>query len=433
MKRLLVVSPLDMESSNSRTYHMVRHLAPHFKETIAISRTDLTQRTYRDKLVALFRVRTDVSEQGKIRWVRMSHWGNICHGLGLRLLGMKNPYSVPRWGLRRILRQVLNLFGTVFELGVFPSLIITFVSRVRGHVDVFVGEGPWEVCFGLFLRLFGKTSLVVYDDLDYAPGFQPVRGPRQNIIASLERFGVNHADVVISVGKRLADLRRKQGARNVYIIPNGVDREKFMVACQKRREKDRRYLTLIYIGYLGSWSGVNIILDAAAIVSQWIPNLRVIFVGQALQDELSAIRSRICNLDVGNIVDLRGKVAYGELPVHLAEADVGLAMFQPLDVTRYAFPLKVVEYMAAGLPVLTTKGTEAADLVTRTGTGEAVSFEEMALANAVFRMYKDTATYRQYSENAENYSKSYDWSQLVQNAYEIIDRNYREILERRGS
>ena len=425
MKRLLVVSPLEvLGSRNSRTYHLVRHLSSHFQETISISRTNITRKSFWYKLTALFRIRTKVLTEGKIRWIAMTHWGSTRDGLGFHVLGIKNPYTVKPRDPRLILQRILNLLGIVLELGILPSLVLTYMIRVRKHADVFIGEGPWEVAFALLLRALGKVRFVVYDDIDYAPGFLP-RGFRKHMISTLERFAVRHADLVISVGNRLAHLRRKQGARIVHVIPNGVDREMFSMAWRRRSEKGQRRPTLIYIGYLGSWAGVDIILDAVALASKRISGLRMILLGHGAPEDLLNLRERINNLGIEDAVDLRGEVAYIELPGHLSEADVGMAIFRPIDLTCYAFPLKVVEYMASGLPVLTTEGTEAADLVTRSDVGMVVPFDVKAVADAIYNMLQDKEKYRQYSENAIAFSKAYDWEILIRECYSLIKQGYK--------
>jgi len=106
-------------------------------------------------------------------------------------------------------------------------------------------------------------------------------------------------------------------------------------------------------------------------------------------------------------------VSYAELPSHLAEADLALAMFRPLDVTRYAFPLKVVEYMAAGLPVVTTSDTEAADLVMAAEAGKAVPFEPVAVAEACVRLLWGSQERARLSMNAQARSSAYDWTALM--------------------
>ncbi len=414
MDRLLVVTPMEVAGSyNSRTQHLVGHLAPHFRETAVVSRGDNTRQSSWEQWSALIRMRTTVRQDGSIRWISMRPWGHIRHSLGLHLLGLASPYAVPRWGLRRVLRRLLSTLGMVLELGIFPSLLLTYVARIRGHADVFIGEGHWEILLGLILRALGLARVVVYDDFDYQPGFQPISGFRRWMTAVLERVGIRRADLVISVGQRLARLRRAQGARLVHVIPNGVDVARFQVATRLRQAGGPRRPTAMYIGYLGAWAGVDLVLEAATLAAREIPNLRVIILGHGTPLEVEALRAGIDQRGLAPIVDYRGKVPYEALPAHLAEADLGLAMFRPLDLTRYAFPLKVVEYMAAGLPVVTTTDTEAADLVISFGVGAAVPFEADGVARAVVDLLRHPDRRLRQGTAAFGAAQAFDWGLLM--------------------
>jgi glycosyltransferase involved in cell wall biosynthesis len=412
--RLLVASPMEVAGNyNSRTQHLARHLAPHFRKTVVISRADNTHRSSWQQWCALLRMRTTVRQEGTIRWISLNPWGSVRGGLGLHLLGLANPYAVPRWGLRRVLRRFLSTLGVVLELGILPSLLLTYLARIRGCVDVFVGEGHWEILLGLILRALGRARVVVYDDFDYQPGFQPISELRRRMTAALERFGIRRADLVISVGERLACLRRAQGAREVRVIPNGVDVRRFGTARSQRQAGGPRRPTAIYIGYIGAWAGVDLVLDAASLVVRQIPNLRVIILGHGTPLEVEALRTGIDRRGIASIVEYRGKVPYEALPAHLAEADLGLAMFRPLDLTRYAFPLKVVEYMATGLPVVTTTDTEAADLVISSGVGAAVPFEADAVAEAVVDLLRDSDRRLGQGSAAFGAAQAFDWELLM--------------------
>ncbi len=414
MDRLLVATPLDvLGSPNSRTHHLIRHLAPHFRQTVVISRTNNTHRSRREQWSALVRIRTLVREEESIRWLSVSPWGNIRHALGLHLLGLPSPYAVPRGRLRRALRRLLSSMGVVLDLGVFPSLLLTYAARIGGRLDMFIAEGPWEALLGILLRVLRRVRVVVYDDIDYQPGFQSISGLRRWIIVRLEQFGVRRADLVISVGERLANLRLAQGARQVRVLPNGVDVARFRAATRLRWASGPRRPTAIYMGYLGAWAGVDLLLEAVALVARRLPDIRLIVLGHGMPLDLSAFRDAIRERRLEGNVEFRGEMAYSDLPVQLAEADVGLAMFRPLDLTRYAFPLKVVEYLAAGLPVVTTADTEAADLVTQADAGEAAPFDASAVAQRIIALLQDQERSRRYAKNAEVCSRAYDWEAIM--------------------
>jgi glycosyltransferase involved in cell wall biosynthesis len=227
--------------------------------------------------------------------------------------------------------------------------------------------------------------------------------------------------VVVCVGDRLAGLRRDQGAREVHVVPNGVDGTRFRPTQRHAGPGRSPRPTLIYTGYLGGWAGVDLVLDAARLVSRRLPGLRVILLGHGSALELQALRDGIRAHALENVVEYRGEVSYGELPAHLAEAHVGLAMFRPVDLTRYAFPLKVVEYMAAGLPVLTTADTEAADLVRRAGAGAAVPFDAAATAEAALEILQDAQRCQGYADNAAGFSREYDWDKIMAKYYSLLE------------
>ena len=75
-------------------------------------------------------------------------------------------------------------------------------------------------------------------------------------------------------------------------------------------------------------------------------------------DLLDELRARIERANLQNKIVLTGAVKYAQVPYYLALADVGAAPFNtavhpPLRVGFYWSPLKVHEYMAMGLPVVT--------------------------------------------------------------------------------
>ena len=178
---------------------------------------------------------------------------------------------------------------------------------------------------------------------------------------------------------------------------------------------------MIYMGYLGGWSGIELMLEAGSLVVKRIKDIRIIILGHGSEADLQALYNRIIERNLGDIVDFRGEVSYSELPVHVAEADIGLAMLRPEDVTRFAFPLKVVEYMAAGLPVLTTEDTEAADIVEQAGAGMAVSYDASKVADAIVELLTNVEQYRRCSENARAAAKEFNWEDLM--------TNYRSLLK----
>ena len=244
--------------------------------------------------------------------------------------------------------------------------------------DVAITEGPWAGLVGMQLKMLRRAAVLIYEDLDYFPG--DARTPLgKAVVIAAERLCVRRSDGVISVGHRLARLRRSQGGKVVTVIPNGADLTLF----NRPRVPHRRF-ALVYSGSLADWSGLDLVLRSLTLLRDRIPDVRFIIAGDG--PRRSTLEEIATRLRLEENVEFLGRVSYGDLPDVFAQADVGVAMLAPTDLTRPAFPLKLAEYLVAGLPVIVTADTEMGDLVEASGAGFSVPYEEDAVAQGIIRL-----------------------------------------------
>lgn len=110
---------------------------------------------------------------------------------------------------------------------------------------------------------------------------------------------------------------------------------------------------IVYMGSFFYFSGLRDALDEFAKVSKTSSNLKFLLVGGGEQD--SELRQRVATLGLTEKVIFTGFVSYQDLPRFLSIADVAVNTLEPTLVASVAFPNKVLQYMAAGLPVVSTK------------------------------------------------------------------------------
>jgi glycosyltransferase involved in cell wall biosynthesis len=110
---------------------------------------------------------------------------------------------------------------------------------------------------------------------------------------------------------------------------------------------------IVYMGSFFYFSGLIDGLDEFAEVSRTSPNLKFLVVGGGEQDR--ELRRRVAALGLSEKVIFTGFVSYEDLPGYLKIADVAVNTLEPTLVANVAFPNKVLQYLAAGLPVVSTK------------------------------------------------------------------------------
>ena len=114
---------------------------------------------------------------------------------------------------------------------------------------------------------------------------------------------------------------------------------------------------IVFSSSFRHWHGAEFLIDAAARVLQDPQARCAFFLFGGAGPSLARAKNRAHHLDIESRVAFTGAVPYEQMPHYLARAHVGVAPYQPalhgqLRLGFYWSPLKIFEYMAAGLPVV---------------------------------------------------------------------------------
>ena len=172
------------------------------------------------------------------------------------------------------------------------------------------------------------------------------------VLKYCERLAALQADAVI-IGSA--------GMRN-YLIGLGVNADKIVLLYPtaddiffqpvRRREALRQQWGLqekVVVGFVGSMASyqrVDLLLQAAAAVSQVATNIHFLLVGSGKQSEALQCFVRERHLD--SCVTFTGRVPYEEVPEYCGAMDMCIIPY----ATWYASPTKLFEYAATGKPVI---------------------------------------------------------------------------------
>jgi glycosyltransferase involved in cell wall biosynthesis len=110
---------------------------------------------------------------------------------------------------------------------------------------------------------------------------------------------------------------------------------------------------LVYMGSFFYFSGLKEALSEFAELVPQDRNFKFLLIGGGEQD--SELRKLVQDLGIQGQVVFTGFIGYQDLPRYLKIADVAVNTLEPSLVANVAFPNKVIQYMAVGLPVVSTK------------------------------------------------------------------------------
>lgn len=196
-----------------------------------------------------------------------------------------------------------------------------------------------------------QPSLIVYHCVDDIAAH--ARIDTASFRAAEQRFAAR-ADLVLASAPALAErLRRFSG--NVLDAPNVADTELFSQALipspPAPLDPQMAALPAPRIVFMGAIVAVKLDLELLAELARLRPSWSFALVGPIGPGEPHADVSAIT---AEPNIHLLGPRAYGELPDVLRAADAGLIPYARNDLTASIFPMKVYEYLAAGLPVIAT-------------------------------------------------------------------------------
>ncbi len=183
-------------------------------------------------------------------------------------------------------------------------------------------------------------------------------------IKEQELATLHSADGIICPSRVTRDYLASLGVRRerVTVIPNGVSPSDFSPSPLPARTG--RVPVLLYLGTLADWQGLDVVIKAMPkILAQQPIHLQIVGRGRSRQRKILA--KQIRKLGLEEHVSIEPAVAHHEVPALIASSDLCVAPLGLNDrnVTQGACPIKVLEYMAAGRPLLASNMPIVRELV----------------------------------------------------------------------
>ncbi len=263
----------------------------------------------------------------------------------------------------------------------------SFLTAFLGHRVIQKAVGKWNIdtlmprslmpaLAVLFMPKTARKKLTIIFDADGLVADERVdfagvssTGIIYRLLRDIEMQILCHADGVFTrteASRKILMARAGAGllSETCYRVSNGVDVTPFVQAFDLHVQDQKTDFVLCYCGSIGPQYRLPEMLDIAVKLKQVIPQLRFKLFSSALQEIQKQLDVK--GLTGQDWIEYQTLPA-GDVPTALASCDLALALREPKFSTQGVLPIKLGEYLLAGLPILGTSNVGNASELAETG------------------------------------------------------------------
>ncbi len=310
-------------------------------------------------------------------------------------------------------------------------------AAIETEADVFHFHDPELLLVTPYLRrVTGRPTIYDIHEAnadfiavkDYLPGF--VRRPLSATFRRLEPWLARNESALIFADDAIAaDFAGFQGPAATLFNFSG--RELIERGAQIDETRAREPIVL-YLGGMERNRGAALMVDAFAEVAAAMPGARLLVVGHFMPPELAnEVHLAAQQRGIEQAVTLTGRVPFDAIGRYLAQAAVGWVTWQPYAKNEKNIPTKLFEYMAFGLPVVSSDLASVRPFVAGQGNGILVEAgNPSAHAAAILSLLRDPAAGAQMGRIGRSLVETrFNWTAMEQRLLAL----YRAVLRGEGS
>lgn len=305
------------------------------------------------------------------------------------------------------------------------SVVFTGFSQGKKY-DLFIGLEAINLIGGLFLKKIGIIKNVVY----YVSDYSPTRFGKtlfNYLYLWLDRYCVKHADFTWDVSPAMKNGRIEGGllpkdTNKIIHTPNGLFPSQIASLPISQRSSN----VLVYMGGLYPEFGSDLAIESLIEVKKIVPDvvLRVIGGGENLQ----RVKDLVKKLNLEKSVIFYGFVEDNAKMAEIVRTSyIGLAPYREFDKRSkwygwYGDAGKIRQYIASGLPVVTTHVPPLGKYVTEKGAAIMAKDAVGDFSRAIIKLIQDKKLYTRLTAKAEEISEDNIWENTYSKALRDMEK-----------
>jgi len=309
-------------------------------------------------------------------------------------------------------KRVAAIHAASNHVNALPALL---AARSLGIPFVYEMRGLWEL---------SRASRV--------PGYET--SERYQIGLDLEAHVALHADRVYVISNALGELIQGWGvdAARISLLPNCINADTILRAEKGQVQKIADVFTVGYAGAMVGYEGLDVLIDAIGRLKERGQRVHARLIGDG--DMRAALEAMVQEAGLSEQVEFRGKLPPDRARAELAATNAVAIPRKPHHVCEIIPPIKLVEAMALGMPVIVPNLPVFCEEVVHESTGIVFNSGDAAdLATALERLIDNPQLMAEMGERARQHATTARvWRTFTKQIKANLDTDYYQDLFLKG-
>ena len=315
----------------------------------------------------------------------------------------------------------------------FPIWVLWRVSRIRCHGGrkkkiVYTTYEPFNLLAGYLLQLLGfrwiadifddpEKSLMIAKSVEKTPGDKLVTFAKKIEFAITKRI-LKKTDFCITLIKPELVKKYFVPKEKIYSITNGVNLD---IDYSSYNKEKNDIFTINYVGPIEK-TRIRSLPPLILRLAERIKNFQIFLIGPDIKGGMAWLNKELASIRDGVIINITGRLPHEEVLKIISRSDVSLCLYPNDGDLNPAYPIKIFEAMAVGLPVIASRLRGISEIITDSEDGFLVNPEDIEEAVNTIVMLKDNVSLRNtIGKNAKEKVKKFDWQLIHNGLKEEID------------
>ncbi|HXV66519.1 MAG TPA: glycosyltransferase family 4 protein [Nitrosopumilaceae archaeon] len=257
-------------------------------------------------------------------------------------------------------------------------------------------------------------SIIKIDDAIYekSSGLKTIQRKIEKIISTRSLRNASRVLVSNEPTKEIMKSYYSVEEEKISIVPNGVDLSFFRPA-----KKDPK--KLVFSGVMYHHRGLDILLESAPAVIKQVPDVRLVLLGDG--PEMNELQNIVKKNNLESNIEIKGWVERQSIPTYLSDASIGIGPLKRTTVTENALPIKVLEYMASGLPIIAKTGTLPNDVLINNENGYFVE-NSSDLSKNIIKLLQNPELAEKMGKISFDMVQKFSWEKIVKSIIKIYEQ-----------